>query len=228
MKRGYGLIVAAGVSALLLTIGQASFAQTESDFVNGLRPIPKVLQRGQSGLPIIGPAARAPRDTNYQSTSAEGPPVAAHVRTGGESARVRPHPAEKSVRTAGLPGCRATPDTSGKPQVSSNRISFEFGSAVLTPQAKQVLSDLGKALNGQLRNEKAIEIDGHTDAVGSFEYNDELSKLRADAAKEFLVHEMGVAPDRLKVVGRSYCEPADPSHPDSAANRRVVVVNQAG
>ena len=170
---------------------------------------------------------RPPRDTNYQKASAETP--AAKTRIGnGESGRERRRHAGAIARSAALPGCPAQSDNSGKPQVSSTRISFEFGSAILTPQAKRILRGLGEALNGQRSDVKLLEIDGHTDAVGTFDYNEQLSQMRGEAAKDFLVHDMGVSPDRLKVVGRSYCDPIDPSRPDAAANRRVVVVNQSG
>jgi outer membrane protein OmpA-like peptidoglycan-associated protein len=219
MKRRNGLIVAAGVSALFLTIGQPSFGQSENDFINGLRPIPKALQSGHSGLPVIGPAVRAPHDANYRSTS---------FQTGGASAGASHHAAALATRVAALRGCPAQADTGDKPQVSTSRISFEFGSAVLTPEAQQVLRNLGNALNGPLHAAKSIEIEGHTDAVGSFGYNEQLSTARAAAAKDFLVNVMGVAPARLLAVGRAFCDPVDPAHPDSADNRRVVIVNQEG
>ena len=72
-----------------------------------------------------------------------------------------------------------------------------------------------------------FEIEGHTDAVGSFAYNEQLSQARAEAVKDFLIKEMSVAPERLKVVGRAFCEPANPGNPYAAENRRVVVVNQS-
>ena len=49
-----------------------------------------------------------------------------------------------------------------------------------------------------------------TDAVGTFAYNEHLSRARAEAVKEFLVKEMNVVPERLTAVGRAFCEPADP------------------
>ena len=38
---------------------------------------------------------------------------------------------------------------------------------------------------------------------------------------------MSVAPERLKVVGRAFCEPVNPGNPYAAENRRVIVINQS-
>ena len=50
---------------------------------------------------------------------------------------------------------------------------------------------------------------------------------RAEAVQEFLIHEVGVSPERLAVTGKGFCELADPDHPYGAKNRRVVVLNQS-
>ena len=109
----------------------------------------------------------------------------------------------------------------------SFKVEFEFGSAQLKPEAVETLQNLGKALNEGLHDQKSFELDGHTDATGTLPYNEELSRLRAEAVKDFLVQKMGVAADRLKVVGKAFCDPADPAHPYGAENRRVVVINDA-
>jgi outer membrane protein OmpA-like peptidoglycan-associated protein len=89
----------------------------------------------------------------------------------------------------------------------------EFGSAQLRPASVAVLRELGKELNGGLSDQKLFEIGEHTDAVGTFGYNEQLSQARAEAVKEFLAKEMNVAPERLKVVGRAFCESVNPSNP---------------
>jgi OOP family OmpA-OmpF porin len=87
------------------------------------------------------------------------------------------------------------------------------------------LRNLGNALNQDLKDENAFVIEGHTDRRGTRVYNDELSKQRADAVKDYLVNNMGVSGDRLRTMGKGFSEPADSKHPYAPANRRVVVVN---
>jgi flagellar motor protein MotB len=43
--------------------------------------------------------------------------------------------------------------------------------------------------------------------------------------KDYLVHETGVSPDRLRTIGKGFSEPVDMKNPYAAENRRVVVVN---
>jgi outer membrane protein OmpA-like peptidoglycan-associated protein len=119
----------------------------------------------------------------------------------------------------------AQPVVPAAPSVTLRTITFEFGSAQLKPESIETLRNLGNSLNHDLRDEKAFVIEGHTDKSGTRAYNDELSKRRADAVKEYLVKDMGVSADRLRTEGKGFSELADPKHPYAATNRRVVVVN---
>jgi len=111
--------------------------------------------------------------------------------------------------------------------LSLPQITFDFASSVLRPEAKTVLRDLGTALNRGLIDQKLFILEGHTDAVGTAEYNEGLSLRRAEAARAFLVDEMKVDPARLKTVGKGFAGLADPCHPRAADNRRIVVINPA-
>jgi outer membrane protein OmpA-like peptidoglycan-associated protein len=129
-------------------------------------------------------------------------------------ARQHPAAAPQSPPAAIAPG-----------SVTLRAITFEFGSAQLKPQSIVELRNLGIALNREAKDEAKLLIEGHTDARGTRAYNDELSKHRADAVKDYLVNQMGVSADRLETVGRGSSEPANPGNPNGAENRRVVVVN---
>jgi outer membrane protein OmpA-like peptidoglycan-associated protein/Tol biopolymer transport system component len=70
-----------------------------------------------------------------------------------------------------------------------------------------------------------IEVNGHTDDVGSVEYNAKLSERRAVAVEDFLLSK-GVPRDQLAVVkGFGAAQPVDPGITDQARakNRRVEV-----
>jgi outer membrane protein OmpA-like peptidoglycan-associated protein len=106
----------------------------------------------------------------------------------------------------------------------SNQIRFGFDSADLSPETKSVLDTLGDAINGPNLKELHFEVQGHTDVTGTEAHNDELSRRRADAVANYLVDNRSVARDRLKTVGLGSAEPLDPTHGDSAVNRRVQIV----
>lgn len=108
------------------------------------------------------------------------------------------------------------------------RILFDFDSFRLTDDAKAALDRLASVLNDDLMQDKTIEIDGHTDAVGTADYNLTLSQERAEAVRAYLVEKHGIAPERLPVVGKGKTDLYDPAHPDAAVNRRVVFTNVTG
>lgn len=106
----------------------------------------------------------------------------------------------------------------------SLQILFEYDSAILTESAKNQLAPIGRALlSGELKNLK-FKIEGHTDIIGSDQYNIDLSKRRADAVKQYLVDRYGIAPSLLAIEGKGKQGLADPANPTSEVNRRVRIV----
>jgi OOP family OmpA-OmpF porin len=67
-----------------------------------------------------------------------------------------------------------------------------------------------------------VEISGHTDNVGSQQYNQVLSLKRAQAVKNWLVKK-GIASNRMKTVGKGQNEPVASNTTDAgrAENRRI-------
>ena len=65
---------------------------------------------------------------------------------------------------------------------------------------------------------------GHTDAVGSSEYNQSLSQRRSTAASNYLASQ-GVSATRLRAVGRGETEPIGPNDTEAGrqSNRRVEI-----
>lgn len=102
-------------------------------------------------------------------------------------------------------------------------VNFEFGHWKLTPQARATIAELQRRL--QALNPEAIKIDGHTDSVGSYEYNLVLSKRRADAVRDELVR-LGYDPKIIETEGFSYKYPlqSNATSGGRAANRRIEVL----
>jgi OOP family OmpA-OmpF porin len=67
-----------------------------------------------------------------------------------------------------------------------------------------------------------IEIEGHTDSIGSAKYNQALSERRAQAVKDYLVNK-GITADRLMPVGYGLTRPiaSNDTEDGRAKNRRV-------
>ena len=66
-------------------------------------------------------------------------------------------------------------------------IQFDYNSAVIKPDSKPYLNQIGTMMNMEKLAQEKIVVEGHTDASGPVEYNDKLSKKRALAVKGYLV-----------------------------------------
>lgn len=106
-------------------------------------------------------------------------------------------------------------------------INFEFNSARLTNDGMLSLKALGQALSDKRLAGMQFQVAGHTDDVGTPEYNQDLSERRAKAVVTHLVSFYGIAADRLKPVGYGKTRLVDPANPKSGVNRRVEIINLA-
>jgi outer membrane protein OmpA-like peptidoglycan-associated protein len=195
------LAIVATLCAASAAFGQSSPSETD---------ITRYLSRG---VPTLG-ATPAPNGPKPNTMSVSVAPSSQRKR--GPN-RTPLHPTNTPMAAA--------PPTAARPSVSLGSIQFAFNSAELEPTSVETLTNLGNALNHGLKDQAHFLIEGHTDAVGTETYNLELSQRRADAVKDYLVGKLGVAAGRLRTVGRGATDPADPVHPNSPENRRVVVVN---
>ena len=104
-------------------------------------------------------------------------------------------------------------------------IYFDFNSSNISQQAIPTLIKLGQTLNDQSLLKQNIIISGHTDALGSDGYNQQLSESRAKSVKSFLVDNFQIDPKRLIAVGYGEEQLKNESMPDADGNRRVTIVN---
>ncbi|HRR26031.1 MAG TPA: OmpA family protein [Acidobacteriota bacterium] len=106
--------------------------------------------------------------------------------------------------------------------LGSDTINFDFDKADLRPKERELLSRIvGVLLTWQGYR---VQIWGHTDDIGSDEYNLELSQRRAKAVKNYLV-EAGIDPSIITTKGFGKSRPLVPGRtPEARAkNRRVEI-----
>jgi outer membrane protein OmpA-like peptidoglycan-associated protein len=104
-------------------------------------------------------------------------------------------------------------------------INFDHGSAVIDLKAVRPLVRLGLVLLEQNLKGTIFFVNGHTDAKGTAEYNQELSERRAESVKEFLVREFSLPADTLITVGFGKTRLKNRSDAFADENRRVQIVN---
>ncbi|MDI6833939.1 MAG: OmpA family protein, partial [Bacteroidales bacterium] len=105
-------------------------------------------------------------------------------------------------------------------EVVLNNIFFDFNKATLRPESKTELKNVIEFL--QQNPSVTIEISGHTDNVGSYEYNQSLSERRAKAVVDYLV-EQGIPLSKLVYKGYSFSKPiaSNDTEEGRQQNRRV-------
>lgn len=102
-------------------------------------------------------------------------------------------------------------------------ILFDYNSAEISSSAMPQMVQLGLALR-ELEGATFL-LNGHTDAVGSDEYNQTLSEARARSVRTFLIKSFNIDPYQLIAVGYGEEQLKVPSYPEAAENRRVQIVN---
>jgi len=103
---------------------------------------------------------------------------------------------------------------------------FDYDKAVLKPEAKEKLDDMVSKLNG-INLEVIIGV-GHTDSMGTDQYNDKLSLRRAEAVKAYLLSK-GVEANRVYTEGKGEKQPvADNKTAEGRAQNRRVEIEVVG
>lgn len=103
---------------------------------------------------------------------------------------------------------------------------FDFDKSTLKPEATAKLDDLVSKTKGI--NLEVIIAVGHTDSVGSDEYNQKLSIRRSEAVKAYLVSK-GVEPNRVYTEGKGEKQPvADNKTAEGRAKNRRTEIEVVG
>ncbi len=113
-----------------------------------------------------------------------------------------------------------------KPGSAEVLITFLTDSAQLTPDSRNALDTIARALrNGKLANLN-FQIQGHADPRGDADHNMDLSRERAESVVSYLVKEHGIDRARLQPVGKGASELLNKAQPDAPENRRVTFVTR--
>lgn len=120
------------------------------------------------------------------------------------------------------PTTRSLRNIAPKPVTLDLSIQFDFDSARLQASSKPLLDNLAQAMNSERLSVLKFKVEGHTDAKGKPDYNQELSARRAQAVQTYLVSQ-SVSAERLQAEGKGASELLVPDKPQASDNRRVRI-----
>ncbi|MFQ5345943.1 MAG: OmpA family protein, partial [Mariprofundus sp.] len=104
------------------------------------------------------------------------------------------------------------------------KLNFLSGSAVIPPKAYSMLDNAIKSI--EIFPNRTARIEGHTDFMGSNAYNQELSKRRADAVRDYLLLQMPGNEARFSTIGLGEEKPIanNETAEGRTKNRRIDII----
>jgi outer membrane protein OmpA-like peptidoglycan-associated protein len=164
---------------------------------------------------------------NQTGSTARGAIIGAAV--GGAAGAIIGHQMDQKAKeiTASVPGATVTRVGEGLVVTFDSGILFDFNSDALKPAARSNLDNL--AANLASFGDSKLVLVGHTDSVGTAQYNQTLSERRSRSVANYLITK-GVPSTRVESNGRGESEPVQPNETETgrSANRRVEVAVFAG
>jgi OOP family OmpA-OmpF porin len=201
-----------------LTLGCATFALAAGSAYANVTPN---LQDGQGAAVKDGSGACV-------VTSGQVLPECAGARPA--PAPVAPAPAAPAAPAPAAPAAPAPAPAPARPAPASVRQAvviqadalFDFDKSVLRPDGKKSIDDALAKLRGV--DLEMVIATGHTDSVGSEQYNQRLSERRAAAVKEYLVSK-GIPASKITTIGKGESQPVatNKTAEGRQKNRRVDI-----
>jgi OOP family OmpA-OmpF porin len=149
----------------------------------------------------------------------------------GPKAPAAPAPAAPAKPAApAAPAAPATPAAPAAPAPSSVRQAiviqadalFDFDKSVLRPDGKKSIDDALAKISGV--DLEMVIATGHTDSIGTEQYNQRLSERRAQAVKDYLVSK-GIPASKVTTIGKGESQPVatNKTKEGRQKNRRVDI-----
>lgn len=164
---------------------------------------------------------------NNTGSTARGAIIGAAV--GGATGAIIGHQMDQQAKELRIEIAGATVERVGEGiQVTfASGLLYDFDSDAIRPEAARNLQNLATSLKKYPNTELLIV--GHTDALGSTSYNQDLSTRRANSASGYLTSQ-GIGSSRLRSSGRGELEAVATNETEAGrqANRRIEVAIFAG
>jgi OOP family OmpA-OmpF porin len=139
----------------------------------------------------------------------------------GKKAAAAPTPAPRAATPAPSEAATPAPAAPNRITVSADSL-FDFDSSTVKPAGKTDLDALVKDLSNV--DFDIIMVTGHTDRLGTPDYNMKLSQRRAEAVKDYLVQSANIAPAKITVHAVNSSEPVTSSAQCGSGMARAALI----
>lgn len=180
--------------------------------------------RGERGGLMQKVALTQPATTDSLHGDSVSPPTPALNRAPARKvsnppAREASKPAAREVSNPPAPEA-SNPTASRKPDSLAVAINFASNSTQLTTESKRAIDSIAEGIK-LAGFERKVLVEGHSNATGSNAHNLKLSRLRAEAVKQYLIVNHAIPEAALIAKGLGCSKPLPGMPPVSANNRRV-------
>lgn len=213
------LSLSGGFSALARPRRAFAAEMTEQEMLEALRS-----HKPQCGAPA--PSGQNDEQRLLRELACRTPRAAAPVTAADEEERVlletlknRPARATTPIERNNLKNL-----AQNKPSIDIE-INFDFNSDKIGASAIGPLVRLGRTLSNPELTGYFFLINGHTDAKGGDQFNQDLSERRAEAVKRVLIEQFKLSASTLIAVGYGRTQLKNRTDPLAGENRRVQIVN---
>jgi outer membrane protein OmpA-like peptidoglycan-associated protein len=108
--------------------------------------------------------------------------------------------------------------------LSNDKVTFPLNRSEVSDEAKKLIDEAIAQLKAENKG-VYFEIEGHTDSTGPAEYNQKLGEDRAEAVRNYLHDQHGIALSRMQSISYGASKPVadNKTKENRALNRRVVI-----
>jgi len=213
--KGHTVTAAAGQAKAEVSQIKAELAQGQSD-----------AQRN-AALALAGHAVAASIDAQSDADAARASAEKSKIQASAADNRAQKAEGEKAVLRAQLfqqlNSILQTQDTARGLIINMSDALFKTGSSELLPPVREKLAKIAGIVSSNPGLK--LDVEGHTDNVGSDEYNQQLSEKRAQSARDYLVSQ-GVPANSIAASGFGKTTPVESNDTPQGRkrNRRVEIV----
>ena len=109
--------------------------------------------------------------------------------------------------------------------LTDDKVKFGFDTSDLSPEGQAAIDEFAAKIKQENKN-VYVEIQGHTDNIGSEKYNEELGLLRAESVRRYLNQKQNFPLHRINVISYGESSPIadNKTREGRSQNRRVALV----